>query len=67
MFLGEDILAWMIIALGGAMLAGNLAALIRPPKKRQDAADLEKAPVARSVVMAIIGAIAALWALVSLL
>ena len=67
MFLGEDILAWMIIALGGAMFAGNFAALIRPPKKRQDAADLEKAPVVRSVVMAIIGAIAALWALVSLL
>jgi hypothetical protein len=67
MFLGEDILAWMIIALGGAMLAGNLAALVRPPKKRQDAADLEKAPVVRSVVMATIGAIAALWALVSLL
>ena len=66
MFLGEDILAWMIIALGGAMFAGNLAALIRPPKTRQDAADLEKAPVVRSVVMAIIGAIAALWALVSL-
>jgi hypothetical protein len=41
--------------------------LVRPPKKRQDAADLEKAPVVRSVVMATIGAIAALWALVSLL
>ena len=67
MFLGEDILAWMIIALGGAMFAGNLAALVRPPNKRQDAADLEKAPVVRSVVMATIGAIAALWALVSLL
>ena len=67
MFLGEDILAWMIIALGGAMFAGNLASLVRPPKKRQDAADLEKAPVVRSVVMATIGAIAALWALVSLL
>ena len=67
MFLGEDILAWMIIALGGAMFAGNLAALVRPPKMRQDATDLEKAPVVRSVVMATIGAIAALWALVSLL
>jgi hypothetical protein len=67
MFLGEDILAWMIIALGGAMFVGNLAALVRPPKQRQDAADLEKAPVVRSVVMATIGAIAALWALVSLL
>ncbi len=67
MFLGEDILAWMVIALGGAMFAGNVAALIRPPKQRRDANDLTKAPVVRSVVMATIGAIATIWALVSLL
>ncbi|MEY3477764.1 MAG: hypothetical protein RL415_27 [Actinomycetota bacterium] len=67
MFLGEDILAWMIIALGGAMFAGNVAALIRPPKQRRDVNDLTKAPVFRSVVMATIGAIATIWALVSLL
>ena len=67
MFLGEDLLAWMVIALGGAMFAGNFAALVRPPKQRRDANDLTKAPVVRSVVMATIGAIAALWALVSLL
>ena len=66
MFLGEDLLAWMVIALGGAMFAGNLAALVRPPKQRRDANDLTQAPVVRSVVMATIGAIAARWALVSL-
>lgn len=66
MFLGEDILAWLVIALGGAMFAGNVAALIRPPKQRRDANDLTKAPVVRSLVMATIGGIAALWALVSL-
>ncbi len=67
MFLGEDILAWMVVALGGAMFAGNVTALVRPPKKHRDANDLTKAPVVRSVVMATIGAIAALWALASLL
>lgn len=67
MFLGDDILAWMVIALGGAMFAGNVAALIRPPKQRRDVNDLTKAPVVRSVVMATIGAIATIWALVSLL
>ncbi len=66
MFLGEDILAWLVIALGGAMFAGNLAALIRPPKQRRDANDLTKAPVVRSLVMATIGGIAALWSLASL-
>lgn len=67
MFLGEDLLAWLVIALGGAMCAGNIAALVRPPKQRRDANDLTKAPILRSVVMALIGAIAALWAVVSLL
>ena len=67
MFLGEDLLSWMVIALGGAMFAGNVAALVRPPKQRRDANDLTKAPVVRSVVMATIGAIAMVWAFVSLL
>ncbi|MBJ7397850.1 MAG: hypothetical protein O3B17_02310 [Actinomycetota bacterium] len=67
MFLGDDLLAWMVIALGGAMCAGNVAALIRPPKKHRDQNDLAKAPVVRSLVMATIGGFAALWALVSLL
>ena len=66
MFLGEDILAWLVIALGGAMFAGNVAAIIRPPKQRRDANDLTKAPVVRSLVMATIGGIAALWGLISL-
>jgi hypothetical protein len=66
MFLGEDLLAWLVIALGGAMCAGNIAALVRPPKKRRDANDLVKAPILRSLVMATIGGIAALWSLVSL-
>ena len=67
MFLGEDLLAWMVIALGGAMFAGNVAALVRPPKQRRDANDLTKAPVVRSVVMETIGTIAMVWAFVSLL
>lgn len=66
MFLGEDLLAWLVIALGGAMCAGNIAALVRPPKKRRDANDLVKAPILRSLIMATIGGIATLWALVSL-
>lgn len=67
MFLGDDLLAWMVIALGGAMCAGNVFALVRPPKQRREEGDLSKAPVVRSLVMATVGGIAALWALVSLL
>ncbi|NQV97275.1 MAG: hypothetical protein HQ486_05730 [Acidimicrobiaceae bacterium] len=67
MFLGDDLLAWMVIALGGAMCAGNVFALVRPPQQRREESDLSKAPVVRSLVMATVGGIAALWALVSLL
>lgn len=66
MFLGEDLLAWLVLALGGAMLAGNVAALVRPPEGRRDG-DLEQAPVARSLGFAVLGAIAAIWALGSLI
>lgn len=65
MFLGEDLLAWMVLALGAALAVGSLAALVRPPENRREG-DLAAAPVGRSVVMIVVGAIAALWALASL-
>lgn len=65
MFLGEDLLAWMVLALGAALAVGSLAALVRPPENRRDG-DLAAAPLGRSVVMIVVGAIAALWALASL-
>lgn len=66
MFLGEDLLAYLVLALGGALCVGNVAALVRPPVERKED-DLDEAPVARSVLMAALGGIAALWALASLL
>jgi len=67
MFLGEDLLVWLVLAFGGAMLVGNLLELVRPPAKQQDDADLNKATVGRTVAMAAMGGVAALWALVSLI
>jgi hypothetical protein len=66
MFLGEDLLAWLVLALGGALFVGNLAAVVRPPERRQADTDLERAPLARSIVMAAVGFVAAVWALGSL-
>lgn len=66
MFLGDDLLPYLVLALGGAMFVGNLLAIVRPPEKR-DEGDLERAPVARSVVMAVVGLVAALWAVGSLI
>lgn len=67
MFLGEDILLWLVLAFGGAMLVGNVLALVRPPVRRSEDGDLERAPVIRTVAMALVGGIPAVWALVSLL
>lgn len=66
MFLGEDLLAWLVLALGAALAVGSVAALVRPPETRREG-DLAAAPMGRSVVMIVIGSIAALWALASLL
>lgn len=62
---GPDLLAYLVLALGGAMAAGSLLALVRPPAARREG-DLEQAPVARSVLFAAVGVVAALWALASL-
>jgi hypothetical protein len=69
-FLGDDLLAWLILALGGALCAGNVMALIKPPPNQGERAndgDLAKAPVGRSVLMGAVGLIAAVWALASLI
>ena len=65
MFLGEDLLPLLMLAFGGAMAVGSALALVRPPQRRE-ADDLEQPPLARSVVMIVIGAVAAIWALASL-
>ena len=52
--------------MGAALVAGNVAALVRPPAEGRKEEDLERAPVARSLIMAGIGLVAAIWALASL-
>ena len=66
MFLGEDLLAYLVLAIGGALFVGNVMAVVRPPERQVDDANLERAPVMRSLTFAVIGLVAALWALGSL-
>lgn len=66
MFLGEDLLAWLTLAFGGALFVGNLLAIVKPPARQLDEGNLERAPVLRSAVFAGIGFVAAVWALASL-
>lgn len=66
MFLGDDLLPSLVLALGAAMVVGNGLALLRPPSAPKDG-ELARAPVGRSVVMVAVGLVAAIWAGASLL
>ena len=64
-FLGDDLLAWLVLAIGAALSVGTTLALVRPPAAPEDN-DLARPPLARSVVMIVIGLIATVWGLASL-
>jgi hypothetical protein len=66
MFLGDDLLTWLLLALGGALLVGNVLAIVRPPAHAAEG-DLRRAPLGRSLVMAAVGGLASVWALASLI
>ena len=66
MFLGEDLLPLLVLALGGAMVVGNGLALVRPPGEPREG-ELSRAPAGRTVAMILVGLVAAVWALASLL
>ncbi|MEY2958125.1 MAG: hypothetical protein RLZZ01_693 [Actinomycetota bacterium] len=67
MFLGEDLLQWLLLALGGALFVGNVLAVVRPPERQQHEGHLDRAPVGRSLVYAVVGLVAAVWALATLI
>jgi hypothetical protein len=61
-----DLLAWLLLAFGAAMVVGNLAALLRPPTPEGEVR-AQRPPVGRTLALVVLGAIAAVWALASLL
>ena len=63
---GPDLLRYLVLALGGALLVGNVLALVRPPERPKEG-ELDKAPVVRTIVMASVGGIAVLWAVATIL
>lgn len=65
MFLGEDLLPWLLLALGGAMAVGNAVALVRPPEHPREG-ELARAPRTRSIVMIVVGLACAIPALAAL-
>lgn len=68
MFLGDDLLPWLVLALGAALAVGNGLALVRPPRPPNDGDEaFTRPPLARSLVMIGLGLVAAVWGLASLL
>jgi len=67
MFLGEDLLAWLVLAFGGAMFVGSVAAVVKPRETPREEGELTQAPKVRSVAMAMLGLAAAVWAIITLL
>jgi len=63
-FLGADLPLWLLLAFGGALAAGNLMALIRPPGHDPDQ---PRPPLTRTIVIIFVGLAAAVWALISLI
>lgn len=64
--LGTDLLPWLVLALGAAMVFGNVVALVKPPEVSR-AGELRRAPLLRSVVMIAVGFLGGIWAAASLL
>lgn len=73
LFLGEDLLPWLLLAFGAALVVANVAALIRPPRATDDgnAADdgerLERPPLGRVLPYIVVGSVVSAWAVATLL
>jgi hypothetical protein len=65
MFLGEDLLAWLVLAIGSALAVGTTLALVRPRADGKEG-ELARPPLGRSLIMIAVGTVAALWGLASL-
>jgi len=66
MFLGENLLPLLTLAIGGALAVGTLAAMIRPRTEVRDG-ELERPPLGRSILQIAIGTTVSIWAIASLL
>ncbi len=64
-FLGEDTLVLLMLAVGGALVIGTGAALIRP-KEDVGEDELAQPPLVRSLIQIAIGLFVVIWALATL-
>lgn len=67
MFLGPDLIPFLLLALGAALVVGNGLAMIKPRLEPRTESELRRAPVGRSLLMVAIGLIVSIWALATLI
>lgn len=66
MFLGENLLPLLTLAIGGALAVGTIAAFVRPREDVREG-ELARPPVGRSIIQVMIGLAVSIWAIASLL
>ncbi|MGB5760156.1 MAG: hypothetical protein WBM50_24790 [Acidimicrobiales bacterium] len=66
MFLGENLLPLLTLAVGGGLAVGTLGAMVRPRSEHKEG-ELERPPLGRSLIQIAIGLTVSIWALASLL
>ena len=67
MFLGPELIPFLMLALGAALFVGNGLAMVKPRDEPRGDNELRRAPIGRSLLMVIIGLIASIWAVATLL
>lgn len=69
LFLGEDLLPWLLLAFGAALVVANVAAVVRPPRVERDdptSPRREPAPLGRVMPWVAIGLVVSIWAIATL-
>ncbi len=66
LFLGEDLLPMLTLAIGGALAIGTITALARPRTDVPEG-ELARPPLVRSLIQIAIGTTVSIWAIASLL
>ncbi len=69
LFLGDDLIPWLILALGAALVAANVAVLVRPPRldpRDPESPRREPPPLGRVIWWIGLGGLLSVWALASL-
>jgi len=56
-----------MLALGAALFVGNGLAMVKPQAEPRSDNELRRAPIGRSLLMVVVGLLASIWALATLI